>query len=188
MSKYSKKRECQCIVGRCFLCDRGAKVRMACRYVPNMVGAPEVHCISSILPPSTRTYFNFFLYSSTPLYTLCFLISWENHVWSWSLGWTTFYSSTIVKWNKLALVSTFSCHAIAHAHSSLSHVGAAYCQVMDSIYGRQLCTTWYALETHLWIPRITGDVRMSKVKFDTKHEYEYIGNYKVLQHTFDKHK
>lgn len=57
MSKYSKKRECQCIVGRCFLCDRGAKVRMACRYVPNMVGAPEVHCISSILPPSTRTYF-----------------------------------------------------------------------------------------------------------------------------------
>ncbi|CDS08345.1 hypothetical protein LRAMOSA02293 [Lichtheimia ramosa] len=45
--------------------------------------------------------------------------------------------------------------------------GAAYCQVMDSIF---------------------GDVRMSKVKFDTKHEYEYVGNYKVLQHTFDKHK
>ncbi|KAI9271577.1 calponin homology domain-containing protein [Phascolomyces articulosus] len=45
--------------------------------------------------------------------------------------------------------------------------GAAYCQIMDSIY---------------------GDVHLSKVKFDTKHEYEYVGNYKVLQHTFNKHK
>ncbi|KAI9319716.1 calponin homology domain-containing protein, partial [Dichotomocladium elegans] len=45
--------------------------------------------------------------------------------------------------------------------------GAAYCQIMDSIY---------------------GDVHLTKVKFDTKHEYEYINNYKVLQHTFEKHK
>ncbi|KAI9314928.1 calponin homology domain-containing protein [Dichotomocladium elegans] len=45
--------------------------------------------------------------------------------------------------------------------------GAAYCQIMDSIF---------------------GDVHMSKVKFDTKHEYEYVGNFKVLQHTFEKHK
>ncbi|KAF7730998.1 hypothetical protein EC973_001044 [Apophysomyces ossiformis] len=45
--------------------------------------------------------------------------------------------------------------------------GAAYCQVMDSIY---------------------RDVQMNKVKFDTKHEYEYVSNYKILQHTFDKHK
>ncbi|KAH8547876.1 calponin homology domain-containing protein [Umbelopsis sp. PMI_123] len=45
--------------------------------------------------------------------------------------------------------------------------GAAYCQIMDSIF---------------------GDVGMSKVKFDTKQEYEYVSNYKVLQHTFDKHK
>ncbi|KAI9268008.1 calponin homology domain-containing protein [Phascolomyces articulosus] len=45
--------------------------------------------------------------------------------------------------------------------------GAAYCQIMDSIY---------------------GDVHLTKVKFDTKHEYEYVANYKVLQHTFDKHK
>ncbi|KAI9289383.1 calponin homology domain-containing protein [Umbelopsis sp. AD052] len=45
--------------------------------------------------------------------------------------------------------------------------GAAYCQIMDSIF---------------------ADVGMSKVKFDTKQEYEYVSNYKVLQHTFDKHK
>ncbi|CAO3703446.1 unnamed protein product [Rhizopus stolonifer] len=45
--------------------------------------------------------------------------------------------------------------------------GAAYCQVMDSIF---------------------GDVPLGKVKFDTKHEYEYVANYKILQSVFDKHK
>ncbi|CAO3598297.1 unnamed protein product [Absidia cylindrospora] len=45
--------------------------------------------------------------------------------------------------------------------------GSAYCQIMDSIY---------------------GDVAMNKVKFDTRQEYEYVGNFKVLQNTFDKHK
>ncbi|KAI8099974.1 microtubule binding protein [Halteromyces radiatus] len=45
--------------------------------------------------------------------------------------------------------------------------GSAYCQIMDSIY---------------------GDVAMNKVKFDTRQEYEFVGNYKVLQNTFDKHK
>ncbi|KAI8970289.1 calponin homology domain-containing protein [Mycotypha africana] len=45
--------------------------------------------------------------------------------------------------------------------------GAAYCQIMDSIF---------------------NDVHMSKIKFDTKHEYEYISNFKILQNTFDKHK
>ncbi|KAK4521100.1 uncharacterized protein ATC70_013044 [Mucor velutinosus] len=45
--------------------------------------------------------------------------------------------------------------------------GAAYCQIMDSVF---------------------NDVHMTKVKFDTKHEYEYVSNFKVLQHTFDKHK
>ncbi|KAI1318640.1 hypothetical protein EDD11_006141 [Mortierella claussenii] len=41
--------------------------------------------------------------------------------------------------------------------------GAAYVQIMDSIY---------------------GDLPMSRVKFATKHEYEYLGNYKVLQTCF----
>ncbi|KAG2191679.1 hypothetical protein INT46_008552 [Mucor plumbeus] len=45
--------------------------------------------------------------------------------------------------------------------------GAAYCQIFDSIY---------------------GDVPVSKVKFEAKLEYEYVGNYKILQNIFKKHK
>ncbi|KAF9438870.1 hypothetical protein BGZ76_003895 [Entomortierella beljakovae] len=45
--------------------------------------------------------------------------------------------------------------------------GAAYAQIIDSIY---------------------GDLPMSRVKFSAKHEYEYLGNYKVLQNAFASHK
>lgn len=45
--------------------------------------------------------------------------------------------------------------------------GAAYCQVIDSIY---------------------GDVPVSRVKFNAKQEYEYMTNFKVLQDSFKKHK
>jgi len=45
--------------------------------------------------------------------------------------------------------------------------GAAHCQIVDSIF---------------------GDVQMQKVKFNAKHEYEYVANFKVLQTAFDKHK
>ncbi|RXW18541.1 hypothetical protein EST38_g7313 [Candolleomyces aberdarensis] len=41
--------------------------------------------------------------------------------------------------------------------------GGAYCQIMDSIY---------------------GDVPMNRVKMNSKHEYEYVANYKVLQNVF----
>lgn len=45
--------------------------------------------------------------------------------------------------------------------------GAAYCQIIDSIY---------------------LDVPMGKVKFDATKDYEYINNFKVLQSSFVKHK
>ncbi|KAJ1515453.1 hypothetical protein HMI55_003693 [Coelomomyces lativittatus] len=35
---------------------------------------------------------------------------------------------------------------------------------------------------------IFGDVPLKKVKFNAKHEFEFISNFKVLQSTFDKHK
>ncbi|ORY90316.1 calponin homology domain-containing protein [Leucosporidium creatinivorum] len=44
--------------------------------------------------------------------------------------------------------------------------GAVYCQIIDSIY---------------------GDVPMNKVKMNTKQQYEYLANFKVLQNTFKQH-
>ena len=45
--------------------------------------------------------------------------------------------------------------------------GGAYCQILDSIF---------------------GDIPMSRVKMNAKHEYEYIANFKVLQNAFKAHK
>lgn len=45
-------------------------------------------------------------------------------------------------------------------------IGAAYCQIMDSIY---------------------GDLPMHRVKFNATAEYEFLTNYKVLQSCFTKH-
>jgi len=41
--------------------------------------------------------------------------------------------------------------------------GAAYCQILDSVY---------------------GDIPMARVKMNAKHEYEFIANFKVLQNAF----
>ncbi|KAI9325920.1 calponin homology domain-containing protein [Zopfochytrium polystomum] len=45
--------------------------------------------------------------------------------------------------------------------------GVAHCVIMDSIF---------------------RDVPLAKCKFDAKHEYEFVGNFKILQAVFDKHK
>ncbi|KAI8892462.1 calponin homology domain-containing protein [Globomyces pollinis-pini] len=45
--------------------------------------------------------------------------------------------------------------------------GAAHCLIIDSIY---------------------RDLPLQKVKFQAKHEWEYVANFKVLQAAFDKHK
>ncbi|KAI0244417.1 microtubule integrity protein mal3 [Massospora cicadina] len=45
--------------------------------------------------------------------------------------------------------------------------GAAYCQIVDSIF---------------------GDVPLGRVKFDAAHEHEFIANYKILQQSFDRHR
>ncbi|EJD36348.1 hypothetical protein AURDEDRAFT_117117 [Auricularia subglabra TFB-10046 SS5] len=45
--------------------------------------------------------------------------------------------------------------------------GAAYCQIIDSIY---------------------GDIPMSRVKMNARLEYEYLVNYKILQTSFKQHK
>ncbi|KAJ3249640.1 hypothetical protein HDU77_007651 [Chytriomyces hyalinus] len=47
------------------------------------------------------------------------------------------------------------------------HAGSAFCQMIDSIY---------------------GTVPLTRVKFETKSEYDYISNYKILQGVFNKHK
>ncbi|GAA5836078.1 hypothetical protein JCM11251_007363 [Rhodosporidiobolus azoricus] len=44
--------------------------------------------------------------------------------------------------------------------------GAAYCQIVDTIF---------------------GDVPMTKVKMGAKQEYEYLGNFRVLQNVFKAH-
>lgn len=44
--------------------------------------------------------------------------------------------------------------------------GAAYCQIIDSIF---------------------GDVPMNRVKFEAKQEYEYLANYRILQNSFKVH-
>jgi len=45
--------------------------------------------------------------------------------------------------------------------------GAAYCQILDSIY---------------------GDLPMTRVKFAAKHEYEFLANFKILQIVFKNKK
>ena len=62
--------------------------------------------------------------------------------------------------------------------------GGAYCQILDSIYGtlsNWLC--FLELKSDMPWPGI-GDVPMSRVKMNAKHEYEFLANYKIMQNVF----
>lgn len=62
--------------------------------------------------------------------------------------------------------------------------GGAYCQIMDSIYGELQTSAERERHLRMFTPRPSGDVQMSRVKMNAKHEYEYIANFKVLQNVF----
>ena len=59
--------------------------------------------------------------------------------------------------------------------------GAAYCQIMDSVYGG-LQTVADVEDVLTLYP--SGDVPMARVKMNARHEYEFIANFKVLQNVF----
>ena len=68
--------------------------------------------------------------------------------------------------------------------------GGAYCQIMDSVYGVYdrlfIFPQWHFFLT-VFDPVASfslGDVPMSRVKMNAKHEYEFIANFKVLQNVF----
>lgn len=76
--------------------------------------------------------------------------------------------------------------------------GAAYAQIVDSIYGMWSCLSSAAgfhsviLADSLTSPSPifgwTGNVPMAKINWQAKHEYEYLSNYKVLQEVFKRNK
>jgi hypothetical protein len=57
-------------------------------------------------------------------------------------------------------------YALLSSHICFALLGAALCQIFDSIY---------------------GDVPLHKVKFNTVQEYEYVLNFKIHQKTFKDH-
>ena len=61
--------------------------------------------------------------------------------------------------------------------------GGAYCQIMDSVFGE-----WSPTASIIGLTNSLGDVPMTRVKMNAKHEYEFIANFKVMQNFFKTHK
>ncbi|KAJ3026108.1 UNVERIFIED_CONTAM: hypothetical protein HDU68_006186 [Siphonaria sp. JEL0065] len=69
--------------------------------------------------------------------------------------------------------------------------GAAFCQIADSIYGSIDYFFDYSLRISLIRKREhvkAGNVPITRVKFNSATEYDYINNFKILQSVFNKHK
>jgi len=67
--------------------------------------------------------------------------------------------------------------------------GGAYCQILDSIYGEQHVAFYDTGCSKFLTPcHISGDIPMTRVKMNAKHEYEYIANFKVMQNVFKSKK
>ena len=68
--------------------------------------------------------------------------------------------------------------------------GGAYCQVMDSVFGQSfsILLSQRLVSNRGRMLECAGDVPMARVKMNAKHEYEFIGNFKILQNTFRSHK
>lgn len=61
--------------------------------------------------------------------------------------------------------------------------GAAYCQILDSIYSVFFECLLMVSTADMFLKK-TVDVPMTRVKMNAKHEYEYIANFKVMQNVF----
>ena len=66
--------------------------------------------------------------------------------------------------------------------------GGAYCQIIDSIYGKLEISVEVGCLQRILTSRLSGDLPMTRVKMNAKHEYEFIANFKVLQNSFKAHK
>ncbi|KAJ1961549.1 microtubule integrity protein mal3 [Dipsacomyces acuminosporus] len=70
-------------------------------------------------------------------------------------------------YTKVEQLGSGNLNATIASASATFIVGAAYCQIIDSIY---------------------LDVPVGRIKFDANQTYEYMENFKILQNSFSKHK
>ena len=66
--------------------------------------------------------------------------------------------------------------------------GAAYCQVLDSIYRASIRSISFYPRflsgSFAYVSGFSVDLPMTRVKMNAKHEYEFIANFKVMQNVF----